>query len=85
VRKPRFGPAIGESFEIDEARGPIDRDIGVAALEVERRQVFEIDMDEARRSVGLEGDGVRLLRRETGGEAVLMRATWNAPGETAWG
>jgi hypothetical protein len=64
-----WGPAIGENFEIDEAGGAIDRDIGVAALAVERRQVFEIDIPAG--ASGLEGDDPRLLRGEAGGKAVV--------------
>ncbi len=41
------GPAIGQDLEIDKAGGAVDCDIGVAAAAVERRQVFDIDMDEA--------------------------------------
>src|SRR5207245_2176319 len=46
------GAAIGEDFEIDKAGGAIDCDIGVAAPAAERRQVFDVDMDEAGRRVG---------------------------------
>jgi len=76
--RPRWGPAIGENFEIDEAGGAIDRDIGVAALAVERRQVFEIDIPAG--ASGLEGDDPRLLRGEAGEKAVPTQATVNAAG-----
>ena len=36
--------------------------IGVAAPAAQRRQVFDIDVDEPGRGLGLEGDGRRLLR-----------------------
>jgi hypothetical protein len=72
------GPAIGEDFEIDKAGGAVDRDIGVAAPAAQRRQVFDIDVDEAGWAIGLEGDGRRLLRGETGGQAVALEATVHA-------
>ena len=49
------GPAIGQDFEIDKAGGAVDRDIGVAAAAVERRQVFDVDMDKPGRRLGVEG------------------------------
>jgi len=72
------GTTVGEDFEIDKAGGAIDRDIGVAAATSQRRQVFDIDMDEAGRGVGLEGDGRRGLRRQTGRQAVPLQAPVNA-------
>ena len=72
------GAAIGEDFEIDKAGGAIDRDIGVATPVAQRRQVFDIDMNEAGRGVGLESDGRRGLERETGRQAVPLHATVNA-------
>ena len=57
-----FGPAIGENFEINKAGGSVDRDIGVAAPAVKGRQVFDVDVDETGRRIGVEGDGWRLFR-----------------------
>ena len=58
-RKPAAvgGPAIGQDLEIDKAGSAVDGDIGVTAAAVERRQVFDIDVDEPGRGVGLEGGG----------------------------
>jgi len=72
------GAAIGEDFEIDKAGGAIDRDIGVAAAPAQGRQVFDIDMDEAGRVVGLEGDSRRLLCGQRGGEIVAFEAAVHA-------
>jgi hypothetical protein len=35
------GPAIGQDFEIDEAGGAVDGDIGIRTAAIERRQVFD--------------------------------------------
>jgi hypothetical protein len=72
------GAAIGEDLEIDKAGGTVDRDIGVAAPATQRRQVFDIDVDEAGGSVGVEGGGRRRLRREPGRQAVPLQAAVNA-------
>ncbi len=72
------GPAIGENFETDKAGGTVDRDIGVAAPAIEWRQVFDIDVDEAGRGIGVESDGRRRLRGEAGRQAVPLQAAVNA-------
>jgi hypothetical protein len=79
------GPAIGEDFEIDKAGGAVDRDpsllgqaIGVAAAAAQWRQVFDIDVDEAGRCLGLEDGGRRLLRGQAGGQAVPFEAAMDA-------
>ena len=72
------GAAIGQYFQIDKAGGTIDRDIGVAAPAAQRRQIFDIDVDEPRRGLGLEGDGRRLLRGQAGGQAVALEAAVHA-------
>ena len=72
------GAAIGQYFEIDKAGGTIDCDIGVAAPAAQRRQVFDIDVDEPGRGLGLEGDRRRLLRGQAGGQAVALEAAMHA-------
>ena len=72
------GAAIGEDFEIDKAGGAIDRDIGVAPLARQRRQVFDVDMDKPGRRIGLEGGRRRLLRGHPGGQAVALQAAVHA-------
>ena len=61
-----LAPAIGQDFEIDKAGGAIDGDISAAAAPVERRQVFDIDVDEPGRRVGVEGGGRGFGRGEAG-------------------
>src|SRR6266852_5956442 len=48
------GAAIGQHFEVDKAGGAVDRDVGVAALAAQRREVFDVDMDEAGGGIGFE-------------------------------
>ena len=48
------GAAVGQDLQVDEAGGAVDRDIGIGAAAGQRRQVFDIDMDEAGGSVGFE-------------------------------
>jgi hypothetical protein len=68
------GAAIGQDFEVDEAGGAVDRDIGVAAAAVERRQVFDIEMDKAGRGIGMEGGGRGFLPGQAGRNAVPLQA-----------
>ena len=77
VEKTRcgLGPAIGQDLEVDEAGGAVDRDIGVTAAAVERRQIFDVDVDEAGRGVGVEHGGRSLLLAAAGGDAVALQAT----------
>ncbi len=69
-----LGPAIGQDFEIDKAGGAIDGDIGVTAAPVERRQVFDVDVDEPGRRLGVKGGGRRFVLGVAGGEAVPLQA-----------
>ena len=71
------GPAIGQDLEIDKAGSAVDGDIGVTAAAVERRHVFDIDVDEAGRGVGVKGGGRGFLRREAGGDAVALQTAVN--------
>ncbi|NHH97571.1 hypothetical protein DYY66_1223 [Candidatus Nitrosotalea sp. FS] len=66
--------AIGQDFEVDKAGGAVDGDIGVASLAAERRQVFDVDVDEAGRGLGFEGQGGRLLGPLARGDAVSLEA-----------
>ncbi len=68
------GAAIGQDLEIDEAGGAVDRDLGLAAAAVERRQVFDIEMDKAGRGIGMERGGRGLLPGQTGRDAVPLQA-----------
>ena len=47
------GPAIGQDLKTDKAGGPVDGNIGVGAAAIKRRQVFDIDVDEAGWRIGL--------------------------------
>jgi hypothetical protein len=72
------GPAVGEDLEIDKAGGPVDGDIGVGSAAIERRQVFDIDMDEAGWGVSLKGDGRRFFGGETSRDPIALQATMNS-------
>ena len=48
------GVAARVDFEIDKTGGAIDGDKGVAGLAAERCEIFEIDMDEPGRRIGVE-------------------------------
>ena len=49
--------SVWQYLKVDEAGGTVDGDISIRAPAIERWQIFEIDMDEAGRGFGLEGDG----------------------------
>jgi hypothetical protein len=49
-----LAPAIVENLDVDKARGAIDRNIGVGALAMKRRQVFDVEMNEAGRRLDIE-------------------------------
>ena len=69
-----LGPAIGQDLEINKAGGAVDGDIGVGAAAIERRQVFDIDMDEAGRGFGLKGEGRCFFRGQASGQAMPLKA-----------
>jgi hypothetical protein len=66
--------AVGEDFEIDEAGGAVDGDVGVAAPAIERRQVFDVDMDEAGGVWRFEGEDGGFLGAAAAGQAVALEA-----------
>ena len=68
------GPAIGEDLEIDKAGGAVDRNIGVRAAAIERRQVFDVDVDEAGRGVGVKRQRRGFLGGEAGRDPVPLQA-----------
>jgi len=71
------GAAIGQDFEIDKAGGAVDGDIGVAAAAVERRQGFDVDVDEAGRRRGVKGGGRGRFLGKAGGNAVPLQTAVN--------
>ena len=68
------GAAIGQDFEIDKAGGTIDGNIGVTAAAVERRQVFDVDVDEAGRRVGLKSHRRGFFGGEAGRDSMPLQA-----------
>ena len=72
------GPAIGQDLETDKAGGPVDGNIGVGAAAIERRQVFDIDVDEAGWRIGLKGNGRSFFGREASRDPVALQATVNS-------
>ncbi len=72
------GPAIGQDLETDKAGGPVDGNIGVGAAAIERRQVFDIDVDEAGWRIGLKGNGRSFFGREASGDPVALQAPVNS-------
>ena len=72
------GPAIGQDLETDKAGGPVDGNIGVGAAAIERRQVFDIDVDEAGWRIGLKGNGRSFFGREATGDPVALQAPVNS-------
>ena len=67
------GVALGMDFEIDVARGAIDGDEGIALTPFQRRQMFEIDVDEPDRGL-LEDADRRLVRLGTMAQAMALEA-----------
>ena len=70
------GPAIGEDFQVEKAGGAVDRDVGVTAAAVERRQVLDVDVNEAGRGVGVKGHRRGFLGGEAGRDPVRCRQRW---------
>ena len=68
------GAAIGQDLEINKAGGAVDRDISVTAAAVERRQIFDVNVDEASRGVGVKGHRRSFLGGEAGRDAVPLQA-----------
>ena len=68
------GAAIGQDLEIDKAGGAVDRDVGVAAAAVERRQVFDVDVNEAGRGVDMKRGRRGFLPGQAGRDPVPLQA-----------
>ncbi|MFZ3235989.1 MAG: hypothetical protein WA184_11560 [Stellaceae bacterium] len=77
------GAAIGQDFEIDKAGGTVDGNIGVRAAAVERRQVFDVDMDEAGRRVGVKRHRRGFFAGEAGRDSMPLQAAVDGACATA--
>ncbi len=66
--------AIGQDLEIDKAGGAVDRNIGVRAAAVERRQIFDVDVDETGRIIGVKDRRRGFFGGETGRDSVPLQA-----------
>jgi hypothetical protein len=68
-----FGIAARMGLDMDDAGGAVDGDEGIALFAFERRQVFEVNVDEADWR-GLEGSDGRLRLGRSPGNAVACKA-----------
>jgi hypothetical protein len=73
----RLAIPSGMDLDIDVAGGAIDRDKGVALVALQRRQMLQVDMDEANTGA-LEDAGFWLVRFGACADAVTLQATMDS-------
>lgn len=76
--------AVRQDFEVNEAGGAVDGDISIRASAIEGWQIFDVDMDEAGRGFGFEGDDRLFVWLEAGGELVAFEAAVNGAAGEGW-